>query len=152
MNAFKLAPFLGTLFACGGGANTDLDLASRDPRCLSACPESMPEHAGVGAVCDTASRAQCLDECEARIAGLPTVCQNCLVEDACFGPDGCFGSDSGGFCDETSCTLESEFGTCTYAVSDQAARLACLQKVDPRREVSCPAEFRSATKCETVCP
>jgi hypothetical protein len=152
MKLLTPAPILVCLlFACGGGANTDLDLSSRDPRCLAACPETMPAHDGVGAICDTASRAGCLDECEARIAGLPTVCQNCLVEDACFGPDGCFGSDPGGFCDQTSCTIESEFGTCTYQSSDQAAHLACLQKVDPRREVSCTPEFQATTKCASVC-
>lgn len=150
MNFFNSALCV-LLVACGGGGGDDVDVANRDPRCLSACPETMPQTAGVGAVCDTASRAQCLDECEARIAGLPTVCQSCLVEDACFGPDGCFGSQSGVSCDETTCTLESEFGTCTYATSDQAARLACQQKVDPRREVSCTTSFQSTTKCVSVC-
>lgn len=137
--------------ACGGPDAT-LDLSSRDPRCVSACPETMPQYEGVGRVCDTTSRAQCLDECEARIAGLPTVCQNCLVEDACFGPDGCFGDSPSGSCTETSCTLVTEIGMCTYPVDDQAARLACLQKVDPRRTVTCEASFKEATKCASVCP
>ena len=153
MNFMKPALCL-LLVACGGGGAGDdsVDAANRDPRCLAACPETMPQYDGVGAVCDTASRAQCLDECEARIAGVPTVCQSCLLENACFGPDGCFGTQTGGSCNETSCTLESEFGTCTYATSDQAAKLACMQKVDPRREVSCTPSFQSTTKCTSVCP
>jgi hypothetical protein len=151
MNVMKLASFLCLVVACGG-ANPDLDIDSRDPRCVAACPETVPEHDNIGPICNAASRGQCLDECEARIAGLPTVCQNCLVEDACFDP-GCGSGDvSFDSCDQTSCTIESDLGTCTYAISDQAARLACLAKVDPRREVSCAAGFRSATKCETVCP
>jgi hypothetical protein len=151
MNVMKLVPVL-FLFACGGGANTDLDLSSRDPRCIAACPETMPEHPDIGALCDTASRAQCLDECEARIAGLPTICQNCLVEDACFDPS-CSGyGDGGGLCTNDSCTISSDLGSCTYRYDDDAARLACLRQIDPRRDVACTAEFRSATKCETVCP
>ena len=151
MNIVKVALCV-VLVACGGAAGDDgVDTTNRDPRCISACPETMPQYAGVGAVCDTASRGQCLDECEARIAGLPTVCQNCLLEDSCFGPDGCFGGQTSGSCNETTCTLESDFGTCTYATSDMAAHLACMQKVDPRREVSCTPSFQSTTKCATVC-
>jgi hypothetical protein len=137
--------------ACGSSADAP-DLSNRDPRCVSACPETMPQYDGVGRVCDAPSRVQCLDECEARIAGLPTVCQNCLVEDACFGPTGCFGTQTDGSCTETTCTLTSEFGTCSYPVDDQAAYVACLQKVDPRRTVSCEASFKEATKCASVCP
>ena len=134
--------------ACGTSSDGP-DLSTRDPRCVAACPESMPQYDGVGAVCDTASRVQCLDECEARIAGLPTQCQNCLVEDSSFYGGG---YASGGSCTETTCTLTSEFGTCSYPVNDHAAEIACLQKVDPRREVTCQASFKAATKCATVCP
>ena len=49
------------------------------------------------------------------------------------------------------CTLTSEFGTCSYTIGDMAGELACLQKVDPRREVSCETRFRSVTECATVC-
>ncbi|MEO6777206.1 MAG: hypothetical protein ABI467_30035, partial [Kofleriaceae bacterium] len=138
--------------ACGGGTNngSDLDVSDDDPRCVATCPETMPEYVGVGAVCDTASRAQCLDECAARIAGVPTLCQSCLLEGAYFGPGGVvIGND--GSCDLSSCTLTSAFGTCTYATDDQAAKLACLQEVDPRREVTCTPDFQSTTKCASVC-
>jgi hypothetical protein len=135
--------------ACGTNSGDPPDVSNRDPRCVAACPESMPQYDGVGTVCDNASRTQCLDECEARIAGLPTQCQNCLVEDAQFGNDYTTGGSS---CTETTCTLTSDFGTCSYPVNDHAAEIVCLQKVDPRREVSCSASFKSATKCATVCP
>jgi hypothetical protein len=153
MNRFHVLCFLLTIAApaCGGNGDDSVDLSARDPRCVAACPDTMPEHDGVGRVCDTASRGQCLDECEARIAGLGTVCQNCLVERACFAPGGCFGDTTGGSCTETTCTLTSEFGTCSYPVDDQAAYITCLQKIDPRRTVSCEASFRPATDCASVC-
>jgi hypothetical protein len=95
---------------------------------------------------------RCLDECETRIATVTTVCQNCLVEDACFGPDGCHGSGGPlGTCSDTTCTVTSDFGTCTFPVGDEAAQLKCLQQVDPRREVSCKASFRATTQCASVC-
>ena len=65
MNHFSVL-ILFTIAACGGTGDDSLDLSSRDPRCVAACPETMPAHDGVGRVCDTASRGQCLDECEAR--------------------------------------------------------------------------------------
>jgi hypothetical protein len=154
MNRFKLPALLFlSLAACGGaGDGSEVDTSDHDPRCVATCPETMPQYDGVGAVCDAASRAQCLDECEARIAGLPTLCQSCLLEDSCFGPDGCFGSQTGGSCNESTCTLTSDFGSCTYTTSDHAAELACLQKVDPRREVGCTPDFQPTTKCASVCP
>lgn len=133
--------------ACGT-SNDPPDVTKYDARCVAACPESMPRYDGVGAVCDSASRVACLDECSARIAGLPTQCQNCLVEDASFGSY----SEAGESCTNSTCTMTSQFGTCSYQVDDQAARIACLQKVDPRREVTCEASFKAATKCATVCP
>ena len=141
--------FMFVLVGCGGG-EAGLDLATRDPRCVAACPETMPRYDGIGAVCDAASRALCLDECEARIADLPSVCQSCLVEEAEFRPDG-DAQAPGGFCDQTTCTLTSEFGMCSFPVNDEAASLACRRTVDPRREVSCEAEFRPTTECARVC-
>jgi hypothetical protein len=150
MKLLKVILFI-TLAGCAG-SNGQLDTSSHDPRCVAACPVTMPEVSGAGAVCDTASRAQCLDECEARIAGLPSLCQSCLLEHACFEP-GCGSGDVsiGGSCDQDTCTIVTGFGTCTYATDDQAAYDACLQKVDPRRDVACQVEFRSTTECATVC-
>lgn len=151
MNFFKPCLLTCLLFACGGGADTDLDLGNRDPRCVAACPETMPSHPDIGPICDAASRTQCLDQCEARIAGLSTVCQNCLVEDACFDP-GC-GSDDGSpvFCDETSCTISSSLGSCTYRQDDDAMRDNCERQINPRREIACAASFQPTTKCASVC-
>lgn len=154
MNRFQLL-VVCFLAACGGTTGDDgsnVDTSHNDPRCVAACPETMPQYAGVGAVCDSASRAQCLDECEARIAGVPTLCQSCLLEDACFDPGGCFSIETGGSCDQTTCTLTSEFGTCSYPTDDQAGRLDCMKVVDPRREVACTPTFQSTTKCASVCP
>ena len=151
MKLLKVCLFL-TLASCAGDGSGHVDTSNRDPRCVAACPETMPQVEGAGAVCDAASRTQCLDECEARIAGLPSLCQSCLLEDACFEP-GC-GSDGvsiGGSCDQNTCTIETSFGTCTYAVDDQAAYDACLVKVDPRRDVSCSVHCRSTTECARVC-
>jgi hypothetical protein len=152
MKRFDLLCILFTIAtpACGSDGS-GLDLSSRDPRCVASCPQTMPEYDGVGAVCDTPSRVQCLDECEARIAGLATVCQSCLLEHACFDPDGCFGPINAGDCTQTTCTLTSDFGTCSYQIGDHAAELACLKTVDPRRSVTCQATFRPATECASVC-
>ena len=156
MNRFQLpALLLCSLFAaCGGAASdpSDVDTSDRDPRCVAACPVTMPQYDGVGPVCDAASRSQCLDQCEARIAGLPTLCQSCLLENSCFDPGGCFGVEEGGECDQSMCTLTSEFGTCSYPTDDQVGRLACLKVVDPRRDVACTPSFQATTKCATVCP
>ena len=140
---------------CSGdpGDAGGVDVSSRNPRCVSACPETMPPYPGAGEICDAASREQCLDECEARIAGLAPICQNCLVEEACFGPDGCYGDEVSGSCTNTtnSCTLTSQYGTCTFSIGDEAGKIKCFQQVDPRREVSCTPSFRSATECASVC-
>ena len=45
----------------------------------------------------------------------------------------------------------SEFGSCTYGVNDEAAKLKCYQQTDPRREVTCTPMFRPTTECATVC-
>lgn len=139
------------LAACAGDGH-DLDLSARDPRCIAACPETMPPYQNAGSVCDSPSRALCLDECEARIAGVSTVCQSCLVEDSCFSP-GCDDRGGvGGTCINDTCTISSEFGTCTFNVNDEAQKQRCYQQVDPRREVACAVEWRPTTECASVCP
>jgi hypothetical protein len=138
--------------ACAGSGDGDLDLESRDPRCVSACTQAEPRYANAGEVCNTASREQCLDECETRIADLATVCQNCLLEEACFGPDGCYGSGpTGGSCYNNTCTISSEFGSCTFDSTNESQKQKCYEQVDPRREVTCTSEFRSSTECASVC-
>jgi len=144
---------LCVVVACASdGDPGDLDVSSRDPRCVAACTQPEPRYAGVGEVCNAASRVQCLDVCESRIASLMTVCQNCLVEGACFGPDGCDEDVVlGGSCTNNTCTITSEFGTCSYMTNDEAGKLKCYQQVDPRREVTCESEFRPTTQCASVC-
>jgi hypothetical protein len=142
---------LFTLAACAGN-DGHVDTSDRDPRCVAACPETMPEVEGAGAVCDAASRTQCLDECEARIAGLPSLCQSCLLEQACFDPDcgsGTIVTDSS--CDQTGCTIQTQYGSCTYTPNDEASYDACLRQVDPRRDVTCQVEFRPTTECASLC-
>ena len=139
------------LFAMACTGDGGVDLSNRDPRCVTACTAEEPFYEDIGKVCNAPSREQCLDECETRIANLATVCQNCLVEEACFGPDGCDGEGPGGFCDTTTCTITTELGTCMYSTGNEAARLECLRKVDPRREVTCTSEFRPTTECASVC-
>ncbi|HEY5921315.1 MAG TPA: hypothetical protein VIV11_06575 [Kofleriaceae bacterium] len=153
MSPFKcvVCVFALCVVACAGD-DSEVDLENRDPRCVSACTAEEPRYEGVGRVCNTASRAQCLDECETRIANVMPICQSCLVEESCFGPEGCSGDDGlGGFCDNTMCTITSEFGSCTYMTGDMAGQLRCMQQVNPRREVSCTSEFRPTTECASVC-
>jgi hypothetical protein len=149
-----LALVLASLFACGTSSPDDVDLAGRDPRCVAACPATEPRYEGVGRVCNAASREQCLDECEVRIAGVSSLCQSCLADEACFAPDGdgCGSDDISLGCTPTTCTVYGELGTCMYPVGDDAAELRCYQQVDPRREVTCSAEWRPTTDCATVCP
>ena len=134
--------------ACGGEPSLDLD--EHDPRCVAACPETMPPEPGVGEVCDSASRAQCLDECEVRIAGLPSLCQSCLLEESYFAPPG-RGIDS---CDgnTNTCTIRTELGSCTFPYGDEAKERDCWKMVNPRRETTCKARWRGATECASVCP
>jgi hypothetical protein len=147
---YRTFVIIGLLASCG--TSDGVDVSDRDPRCVSACPETMPRYDGVGRICNAASREQCLDECETRIAGVSPVCQSCLVEDAEFSPGGGSGDDiAWGMCTQTSCTLTSDFGTCTYGVNDEAAKLKCYQQLDPRREVACTPRFRPTTECATVC-
>src|SRR5437763_16346734 len=97
---------IALLAACG--ADDPLDLSHRDARCGSSCPATMPPVEGAGDVCSITSRAQCLDECEARIANVPTVCSNCLLDNAHFAPPasdatmpGCGGGTGGSTCTVT---------------------------------------------------
>ena len=138
------------LAGCAGDG--DLDLSQRDPRCIAACPETMPRYEMAGRICDAPSRALCLDECEARIATVSTVCQSCLVEDSCFEPSCGDSSGVGVNCTNNTCTISSQFGTCTFNSSDEAQTRLCYQQVDPRREVACAVEWRPTTECESVCP
>jgi hypothetical protein len=149
--ALPALPALFTLLAACSG-DDGVDVSDRDPRCVSACVEPAPQYDGVGRVCDTSSLARCVDECEARIAGLATICQNCLVEDSCFSPTGCLGDHAhDGSCTNNICTVSTEFGTCMFNADDQAGKLRCYQQVDPRREVACTPGFRPATECASVC-
>lgn len=137
--------------ACASDGDS-VDVSNRDPRCVAACTQREPAYEGVGRVCNNESRGQCLDQCEARIASLPTVCQSCLVEKACFGPEGCDDDDiTFPSCTNNTCTVTSSFGSCTFNANDEAARLRCYQQVDPRRESTCTAEFRPTTECANVC-
>jgi hypothetical protein len=147
-----LALSLALAVACGSD-DGEVDVSNRDPRCVTACPATMPRYEGAGAICDAASREQCLDECETRIAGVSPLCQSCLVEEACFAPegDGCGSGDVSIGCNTTTCTVYGEFGQCDYPYGDMAAELRCRQQVDPRREVTCTPEFRPTTECASVC-
>lgn len=138
-------------FGCSGGGGEDL--ADRDPRCVAACTDDPPQIDGAGDVCNTDSRVQCLDECEARIAGVTTVCANCLVEDACFDPGGC--DDRGvqiADCNSSGqCTITGRVGSCTYPMGNQTALENCERQVDPRREVACTAKFQATSACASSC-
>ena len=155
MRLMLLIPLV--LAACGGD-DGDLDLDNRDARCVSACPATMQDIEGVGEICSTASRGDCLDACEARIAGLASTCQTCLLEDACFDPDGggdgnsCGGDDGVPVnCQNGMATVSGWGGSCTYACTDAAARDTCLKQVQPTKEVACTPEWRPVTECSSVC-
>lgn len=152
-SALSLALVTACTGSDGGPGGTDIDVSDRDPRCVAACPVTMPRYEGAGRVCDGASREQCLDECEVRIAGLSSLCQSCLLEESCFAPDGdgCGSGDVSFGCDNNICTIYGELGRCDYPYGDMAAELMCRQKVDPRREVTCAVEFRPTTECASVC-
>lgn len=138
--------------ACGGGSGGgDPDLADRDPRCVSACTDNPPAIDGAGDVCNTGSRVDCLDECEARIAGVPNTCATCLLEDACFNPGGCNDVSVPVFCDQDECTIEGREGSCSFPPGDEAAQEDCERQVNPRREVTCSVDFRPISECETFC-
>jgi hypothetical protein len=138
------------MFGCGGGGMTP---EGGDPRCVSVCTDDPPPVEGAGDVCNSASQANCIDECEARIAGVVTVCASCLLEDACLDPEGCgpvITDDV--FCDGSGeCTVTGREGSCTFPADDTAALEDCQRQVNPRREVACTAEFRSTSECSTEC-
>ncbi len=139
------------VFGCGGGSS-DPNFDNRDPRCVSACTDDPPSIEGAGDVCTTASQVDCVDECEARIAGVMTVCASCLLEDACFDPKGCGPVivDPPN-CDQTECTITGRNGSCSFPVGNEAAAEDCERQVNPRREVACTPDFRSTSECENVC-
>ena len=148
-----------SLVAGCGGDDDGLELEDRDPRCVSACPATMQAIEGVGEICSSASRAQCLDECEVRIAGLASTCQTCLLEDACFDPNGggdgnsCGGDDDAPwFCDSDGmATITGWNGSCSFACEDSKAHTNCLKQVMPTKEVACTAEWRPVTECSQLC-
>ncbi len=77
MRRFTL--FLVVLTACNGDGG--VHLGSADERCVATCdPDTWDEGEMKKKVCNSASVNRCIDECEARIAGLPTLCQTCLAE------------------------------------------------------------------------
>jgi hypothetical protein len=151
MTTLRLLAVSSLLFAACGGDDADLDLSSRDPRCVAACPETVQQIDGVGDICNTASRALCLDTCEARIAGVMPACQTCLTEESCFDPDNCDDQVGQGCGPDGKDTVTGWNGTCTYTCSDMAARINCLKQVEPTREVACTAEFRPTSECASVC-
>ena len=139
---------LATLVACGAdGASST---TNRDPRCVSACKVDPPAIVGAGEVCDMPSLVQCLDECEARIAGTTTVCGNCLVEEACLGPS-CDPVGPGLDCDAAMCWTYGPKGMCSYPVNNEAAYEDCRRQVDPRATTACTAKFRATSDCASLC-
>jgi hypothetical protein len=137
---------LTMVLACGGD---DDPYADADPRCAAICQVREPELDGAYDVCSTASARSCVDQCEVRIAGTPTVCASCLLEGAEFdAPDEIGDGDS---CADGTCTISGREGTCSYREADPAARDACIREVYPRREVSCEVYFRSVEQCTASC-
>jgi hypothetical protein len=142
---------LVVLAGCSGD-DGGIDLSSYDARCVTACTDTPPTIEGAGDVCDTASRQSCLDTCEARIAGVMTLCASCLLEDACFDPGGCDDVSIGNDCNSSGqCTITGRNGSCTYPANDTTARDNCQRQVNPRREVACTAEFQPVSACSASC-
>ena len=137
------------LIGCGGGSSP---IGDADPRCAAACTDDPPQIDGAGDVCNSSSQSACIDECEARIAGVSSLCASCLVEDACFNPGGCDAVVIGNDCNSNGqCTITGRNGSCTYPDGDETARENCERQVNPRREVACTAEFRSTSECTSEC-
>jgi hypothetical protein len=99
-------------------------------------------------VCSAESARSCVDQCEARIAGIAPVCASCLVEDAYFWPDG---DGYEVLCEGTTCSIQGPGGTCTFPEGDRAAQEDCVRVAFPRREVACEPRFRPVTECASVC-
>ena len=144
--AFLLA--VGTTVGCSGGG--DDPLAGADPRCAAICTPEEPDVEGAFDICSTASVGSCVDQCEARIESVETVCATCLLEDASFGlDDDVFVPDQ---CEPSGiCTMQGREGYCTYPQGDESAREDCYREVFPRREVACDVEFRPVAECSGTC-
>lgn len=99
-------------------------------------------------MCSIASASSCVDQCEVRIADVPSLCATCLLEAASFHPDGQYVDR---WCTYDSCTIEGPAGSCTYPATNEAAEEDCIRQVYPRREVDCEVQFRSVTECAEVC-
>lgn len=57
-----------------------MDLDHHDARCVAACKTTAwDEGSMMTRECSSGSVDRCLDECEARIAGLPPLCQTCVA-------------------------------------------------------------------------
>jgi hypothetical protein len=143
--ALVLVPITLFLVACGG----DDPFANADPRCAATCAIIAPDVDGAFDICDRDSAGACVDQCQARIAGVETVCASCLLEDAYFGTGG---DDGFVDCDiNGNCTIEGRTGTCTYQQGNTASWEQCMRQVYPRREVACQVSFDPVTACATVC-
>ena len=83
MRARTLPTLLAIVLAagCGGGGDP---LESADPRCSAICMPEEPAIEGAFDVCSGASVEGCVEQCEARIADLESLCATCLLEDADF--------------------------------------------------------------------
>lgn len=136
------------VLALGCGGDDGSDLSDRDPRCVSACTDEPPGVDGAFDVCDSASTTSCLDECQARIEDVATVCASCLLEEVSFGPDVVIINQQ---CNGTTCTVTGRVGSCMYPQNDQAAQNDCYRQVYPRREVACDADFRDPAECAGLC-
>ncbi|MGE0867560.1 MAG: hypothetical protein AB7P03_03295 [Kofleriaceae bacterium] len=148
--ALAVCSFAVIAVGCGGGGS-DLDLDNRDPRCVTACTDDPPDVEGSGDVCNTQSQAVCLDDCEARIADTSTVCANCLLEDAYFGPGDGDGFASTSCNAQNECTITNGKDSCMYTSNDQQELEDCLRQLFPRREVACDVDYRPTTECASVC-
>ncbi len=134
---------------CGSGSDAD-PYTDADPRCAAVCAIDEPAVEGAGDVCSEDSAAACVDQCEARIVDVSTVCATCLLEETSFGDEVLPGSH---WCDGDTlrCTIEGRNGSCNYSYGDQAGLENCLRQVYPRREVDCDVDFRPVNDCAEVC-
>ncbi len=145
----RLGPALVCLVAtaCGGDGDDD-PYAGADPRCAQACAIETPSLEGAYEVCSTASARACVDVCEARIAGMSSLCASCLLEDARFETDDPVIPFD---CDGTTCRYTGWGGTCTFPEGDLEAREDCARTAYPRREVACEPRWRPVAECASTC-
>jgi hypothetical protein len=138
-----------------------------DPRCLDLCRAEMPDIDGAGQYCSQGSVDNCLLVCQARIDGLETLCQTCLLEGAEFGlyytycsySECCSpqtgggeicGLTSGGWCEPD--MSESQFQDCVCTRNDDACYDACRRQLCPREAVDCNAPyFDDVSECMDIC-